>query len=235
MNRWALIIVLSCLATGCRSRVLWEYRDDPYLQEYARLGEQACLQKLRSVYTDDRQVALRALAEMAAQARRQGDRQRADRLVEIILDRFQDNKDPDIRNCIVSACAPVCGVGSDNVDRFLRRRIAEGTWSHAAVLSLAALAPRDGFDLIAPLAGHPDPETRYTAALALTILRDPRGAAIVRRIVSEMVRPGWPGRIRGTPLALARKSLGARAERFWGQDKRSPAEPAGVVPGIFDP
>ena len=87
-------------AGGCENRMLWSYRDDPYLHQYANHGEAYCLQKTKSLYADNRQIALRVLAEEAARAQAAGDAESADRLVGVVLGRFEAYRNPAIRSCI---------------------------------------------------------------------------------------------------------------------------------------
>jgi hypothetical protein len=195
--------------------MLWAYRDTPYLHEYVEAGEAHCRRMLRSPYVDDRMVALRALAEMSARARRGGDPGRADRLAILLLEQYERDLDPRVRNCIIALCAPVSGPGSAETEAFLRERLAETTWAAPASLSLAALRPEEGFRLLAPLTEHPSPLVRYEGALALTVLGDERGAALVRRVLAEMEPPAWPYRLHGVSLREAREGLAARAERTW--------------------
>jgi hypothetical protein len=163
-------------------------------------------------------VALRALAEMSARARRSGDAGRADRLAELILEQYERDLDPRVRNCIIALCAPVSGHGSPATETFLRERLAETTWAAPASLSLAALRPEEGYALLSPLTKHPSPLVRYEGALALTVLGDPRGETDVRRILGEMAPPTWPYRLHGVSLREAREGLLARVERTWGAE-----------------
>ncbi len=217
-RRGAGLLLLALLASGsgCENRMLWAYRDTPYLHDYVEAGEAHCRRRLRSPYVDDRMVALRALAEMSARARRSGDAGRADRLAELILEQYERDLDPRVRNCIIALCAPVSGHGSPPTEAFLRERLAETTWAAPASLSLAALRPEEGYELLAPLAKHPSPIVRYEGALALTVLGDPRGAKDVRRVLGEMTPPTWPYRLHGVALREAREGLATRAERTWG-------------------
>ncbi len=223
--RLALCLLVGLAGTGCESRVLWSYRDDPYLEDYRALGEAHCVGKLNSVYVDDRQVALRVLAHEAARARHQGHAEHADRLTRLILERFREDKHPEIKSCVVSICAPICGKGNQLVERFLRQCIARGPWAADAALSLAALRPEEGMALLGPLARHPSPPVRYRAALALTAIGDARAAGVVADVVQSMSRPAWPSTVNGVPLRRAREALAHRAERLW-----DPPEP-GTPPG----
>ncbi len=209
--------MLLILVPGCESRMLWSYRDDPYLAEYAKLGEEECLRKLNSVYTDDRRVALRVLAHMAAEYARQGEAARADRLVQYIIEQFGVDKSRKVRCAIVCVCMPECGRGSRRAETFLRRLIAGGEWSVEAAFSLAAISPAQGVSLLEPLTRHPSAQIRYQAAMALTVLGDPGGAGAARRVVMEMRRSGWPRSIGEKSLRAARDCLRRRVERLWGR------------------
>lgn len=203
--------------------MLWDYRDDPYLAEYMEFGEKTCIRKTNSVYTDDRQVALRCLAETADQLRRAGDTANADRLVSIIIDRYQREQDEGVRSCIIRLCAPVCGRNSQVMQAFLCRLIAEG--EPEAALSLAAAKPGNGLALLIPLTRHPKMEVRYEGAMALTVLGDQGGTEAVYIVVNQMKPHAWPSRIRQQSLIHARDTLRARADRMY----------AGSIPGISAP
>jgi hypothetical protein len=203
------------LLTGCERRVFWSYRDDPYLHNYAVGGEKICVESLGSLYLDDRQVALRVLAENSARARAAGDVAQADRLLELILRRYKKDRSAEIRSCIISLCLPVCGCGSKEARDFLCQLLAGGAWSEPAAIALASITPEQAFPLLEPMTKHPSPLVRYEAAMALTVLGDERGEAIVRDIIAEMASNTWPQSIHDLPKSLAAATLSARADRAW--------------------
>lgn len=217
MNKALLACLLFALsAAGCYKHMWWDYRDDPYLAEMSDAGEKEALKNLASVYEDERQIALRVLADMAARARREGRKDDSERIVAIIIGRYQDEKSADVRLCIITICAPVAGIGSPRMVEFLKGLIASGQHPGAAALSLAALRPPGTFESIAPLTRHPAHLARYQAATALTVLGDPRGAEPVRRVLAGMQSPQWPNTLDGVSLQAARESLSSRAARAFG-------------------
>lgn len=212
-----LAMALCFLAAGCNNNMWWEYRDDPYIANVAKRGDNEIMRNVNASNKDDRQMALRILASRAGEARRQGRRDKAVEYEEIIIRRYFIEKEADVRACIVRICAPAVGRGSTAMVRFLRDRIAAGEFPGYAAQSLASLGPRGTFDDIAPLIRHPAAEVRLQAAIALCVLADPRGYEPVSRVWSEMQSSLWPPRLDGVPLDEARNSLASRGERAFGK------------------
>lgn len=222
-RRLWLVWLLALLATsGCERRVLWTVRDDPYLQDMAALQEPDVLAMLRSMYRDDRQLALRTLAIRSAEARERGDDLSAERLVQMLLQQYRKDRRPETRGTIVSLCAPICGVGSERMHAFLRERIADGEWTVEAALSLAAIDGEDAAATLVPLTRHPAPEARYGAAFALTGVGGSTARSAVRTVLDDMSAGNWPQEVAGLPLATARERLAARAERMLGMHASAP-------------
>lgn len=218
MRTMALTLVLACLTLcGCGGYMWWDYRDDPYIADVAGRGDADVMRNVNAANRDDRQIALRIIANRAGDARRRGDRELAAELDEIVIRRYYIEKDPVVRACIVSICAPATGRGSTAMVKFLRERIAAGEFPGYAALSLASLAPKNAILDMEPLTRHPAPEVRLQAANALVILGDPRGYGAVCRVWSEMQSSIWPPRIDGVAMEDARASLAARAERVFGK------------------
>lgn len=215
---FAFVLVTS---VGCERRVMWEHRDDPYLHDVSLLTEDEVLSMTRSFYIDDRQLALRELANRSARARERGDDTTADRLVLMLIRQYEKYRDPEVRGTIISLCAPVCASESERMMSFLRKRIAEGAWVVEAAHALAAARPDDGLSILMPLTQHPSPEIRFEAAMALTCLGDPAARPVVDGVVAEMHGERWPGTLRDIPLANARELLAARSARLWGGQKES--------------
>ncbi len=205
------------LAAGCNDNVWRDYRDDPFLADLASRSEEDAIRGANSLDRSERLTALRLLAHRAGVARRNGRADEADRLEEIILRRYQSERDQAVRAGIVRICAPAAGRGSARMVEFLRERIAAGEFPGYAALSLASLAPRDAFVDIEPLTRHPAPEVRLQAAAALTVLGDPRGFEPVARVWRGMQGPAWPDQIEGVSLAEARIGLAQRANRAFGR------------------
>lgn len=212
-----LLLAVSLAAAGCTNTMWWEYRDDPYIADVARKGDAEVMRGVNAAKKEDRQIALRILASRVGEARRQGRRDAAEEMEAIIIRRYYIEKEPDVRACIVSICAPATGRGSTAMVKFLRERMAAGEFPGYAALSLASLAPKNVILDIEPLTRHPAPEVRLQAANALVVLGDPRGYGAVCRVWSEMQSSIWPPRIDGVTLDEARTSLAARAERVYGQ------------------
>lgn len=213
----ALLLACALFSAGCEEYMWWEVGDDPYLAAMGEGGSQEMLGNINSVYSDRRQVALRLAAHRAARARQAGDVASAERLEGIIVRRYQIEREPEVRLCIIRICAPACGPGSTAMVRFLRERIAAGDFPGHAALALAELRYRTAFDDILPLTRHPAPEVRYQAATALAVLGDPRGYEAVTRIIYSMTPPAWPEWIEGVELDEARNSLTRKAERAFGR------------------
>ena len=218
MKRLVLLLVLALsLCVGCDDRSWWEYRDDPYLTDLATRGRQEVLRNVNSANREERQAALRIVAHQAGEARRRGKEAEADRLEEVLVRRYFDEKDAIVRACIVRICAPEVGRGGKRTVKFLRERMAAGEFPGYAALSLAALAPHEAFQDIDPLTRHPAPEIRLQAATALTVLGDPRGYDSAFRVWRSMTTPAWPDRVDGVPLAEAKTSLAVRIQRAFGR------------------
>ncbi len=209
----ALLVFLA----GCEGPMWWDYRDDPYLAEMAKDGPNEVLRHVNSPIQEERQMALRIMADAAGDARRRGSEVEADRLDSLIIGRYAVEKETVVRACIVRICAPLVGPGSRRMPEFLLARIAAGEFPGYAAQSLALLAPRNAFLDIEPLTRHPDHSVRYQAAVALTILADPQGYAPVLRVWRGMESEHWPQEVDGEPLAQARNGLALRARRSFGQ------------------
>lgn len=218
MTRPFAVAALLCLflLPGCEDNAWWEYRDDPYIANLARQGEPEILRHVNASGKEERQMALRLAARLAGERRQQGNRAAADHLDEIVIRRYHVEKESDVRACIVTICAPMTK-GSSAMVVFLRERIAAGEYPGYAALSLASLAPRNAVVDIEPLTRHPAHEVRLQAAVALTILVDPRGFDAVAKVWRGMQGPHWPDTVDGVPLSEARTNLGIRALRSFGR------------------
>lgn len=211
-------VAFSLALSGCYNDTMWwEYRDDPYIADMAKKGDQEVLRNLNSTKKEHREIALRILAYRAGVAREQGRRESAQEMEAMIIRRYLVEKEQDVRAGIVRICAPAVGRGSSAMVTFLRERIAAGEFPGYAALSLASLGPRNAWEDIDPLTKHPAPEVRLQAAEALVVLRDPRGYETVQRVWSSMKIGAWPDRIDGVPLLEAKSSLEMRANRSFGR------------------
>ncbi|MBN2711213.1 MAG: hypothetical protein JXR97_02125 [Planctomycetes bacterium] len=208
---------LVAVSGGCESRVLLDYRDTPYLADYDLKDDDFLVRKLKSIYIDDRIIALRVIAERSARAREAGDQVRADLLAQTVLDRYVYDKNAAVKDTVISICAPICGKGSSAVEMFLRERIAEGEWAVPAAFSLASIEPKDAYGLLAPLTEHPSREIRFRAALAMTTIGDPRAHRVVRSVIADMRSGSWPEKVGEYSLGYAVRLLSARADRVWGE------------------
>lgn len=205
------------LLAGCGDYVWYAYRDDPYLAETGGKAEGEVMRGLNSPSRDERQIAIRLLAQRAAAARSRRDIQTADRIDEVVIRRYTLERDNSVRACVVRLYAPVAGRGSNRVVEFLRGRIAAGEFPGYAALSLAAIRPRSAFQDIEPLTRHPDTAVRYQAAVALTVLGDPRGFDPVARVWRGMTSPPWPGTVEEMDFAVAKTNLERQAARSFGR------------------
>lgn len=213
-------IALLAFASGCDSAMLWQYRDDPYIADVAARGDQEVLRSVNAPGGNERQMALRILADRAGELRRLGRRAEAAAIEEIVIRRYFIEREQDVRACIVRICAPSVGRGSSAMVRFLRDRIAAGEFPGYAAISLASLGPKGAYADIVPLTRHPDPEVRLQAATALTALGDPRGYDAVARVWRGMKDAVWPETVDGMSLSEARDGLEARARRGFGRELR---------------
>lgn len=214
----ALAAALCLFAAACTNDMWWEYRDDPFIADMSRRPTQEVIRGVNGINKDERQVALRILADRAGEMRRAGRGEIAREYEEIITRRYFVEKEQEVRACIVRLAAPSVGRGSTHMVRFLRDRIAAGEFPGFAALSLASLAPKDAVMDIEPLTRHPAPEVRLQAATALCVLADPRGFEAVERVWRGMRKAVWPDRIDGLSLEEARSSLEARARRTFGRE-----------------
>ncbi len=216
----ALLALALAAGSGCGDGMWLEYRDDPYIAAIAGKSDQELLRSVNAARGDERQMALRILADKAGELRRRGKRNAAADIEEIIIRRYFVEKEQEVRACVVRICAPSVGRGSSAMVRFLRDRIAAGEFPGYAALSLASLGPKDAYADIAPLTRHPAPEVRYQAALALTLLGDQRGYDATAMVWRGMQTSLWPDRVEGMALDEARDSLQARAKRGFGRELR---------------
>lgn len=216
----ACFAMLLAASAGCGNTLWWEYRDDPYIANVAKRGNQEVLRSVHAPKKEERQMALRILAGRAAEARANGRREEAQELEDIIIRRYFSEKDQEVRACIVRICAPEVGRGSSAMVKFLRNRIAAGEFPGYAAMSLAFLGPKDAVLDIDPLTRHPAPEVRYQAAEALLVLGDPRGFDGVARVWRNMQTGVWPPRIDGLSMQDAKAGLEARALRAFGRPLR---------------
>lgn len=214
--RLAAVLVCLCLA-GCDDYMWWEYRDDPYVADLALKGKQEVLRGINSVNKGERQAALRIVAHQAGELRRRGAVAESDKLEAIVIRRYFVEKDSEVRACIVRICATDMGTAGTEMITFLRDRIAAGEYPGYAALSLATLGWREALPDIDPLTRHPAPEIRLQAAVALSVLGDPRGYEPVCRVWRGMHAPAWPDRIEGVSLSEARANLERRALRSFGR------------------
>lgn len=210
-------LLLGAFAAGCRDNIWWEYRDDPYLAAVAHEGDAEMLRNINSVYQDNRQIALRLAAQQAAKMRRSGAISEAERLENIIIRRYGVEKEQQVKLCIIRICAPACGPGSTLMVQFLRARLAAGEFPGHAALALVELHPKGVVNDIIPLTRHPAPEVRYQAAVALSVLGDPKGYPEVVRVWQSMGSPSWPPMVDGVTIDEAKIALEQRAERGFGQ------------------
>ncbi|MDR1519620.1 MAG: hypothetical protein LBU23_05680 [Planctomycetota bacterium] len=211
----ALAAVL--LAAGCGESLWLEYRDDPYVAALAGREAGEAMKGINSPNREERILALRLLAARAGEAGRRGRDEEAAKLEEAVIRRYRVERDLAVRTCIMRLCAPMIGLSGGKTVPFLRGRIATGDFPGQAALALASLAPPGVFGDIESLTRHPEPEIRFQAAEALTVLLDPRGFAVVARVWRSMREPAWPAEIMGVDLAAARAALAARAMRGFGR------------------
>lgn len=211
---FASAVFLGAAAPGCGDG-LWS-SGGAYNTGMAERPTPEVYRSVNATRKDERQAALRIVANRAGEARRQGRPESARELEEVIIRRYFVEKEQEVRACIVRLCAPAVGRGSSGMVRFLRDRIAAGEFPGFAALSLASLAPKNAVLDIEPLTRHPAPEVRLQAATALSVLGDPRGYDAVARVWRGMRDSVWPDPLDGVPLAEARASLEARAERGFG-------------------
>ena len=119
MRRAALPLLLLSLiaAPGCPETMQRQYRDDPFLADMAADGDGEMLRNINSLYADNRRTALHLAAFRSGRARREGFVNDAARLENIIIHRYQAEKDPALRLYIVRVCAPLCGRGASAMVR----------------------------------------------------------------------------------------------------------------------
>jgi hypothetical protein len=207
----AAAALLVFAAAGCGGAMLSDSPDGAG-------GDPALLRAVNSGRKEERQTALRLLADKAGELRRAGRRREAVEIEQIIIRRYFVEKEQEVRAGIVRLAAPAVGRGSTAMVRFLRDRIAAGEFPGYAALSLASLGPKDAYADIAPLTRHPAPEVRYQAALALTLLGDARGYDAAAMVWRSMRNASWPDMVEGMTLEEARDSLQARAKRGFGRE-----------------
>ncbi|MCC8179824.1 MAG: hypothetical protein LIP23_02800, partial [Planctomycetes bacterium] len=67
------LLFLALLVAGCDQYLWWDYRDEPYLTALSTSSETEVIRRVASPNKDERQAALRTLAQRAGEARRRGD------------------------------------------------------------------------------------------------------------------------------------------------------------------
>lgn len=218
----ALLVMAGGL--GCKRRLWYEWRDEPYLRKVYRGGERKALARMRSFWHDDREIGARALAVIAREARAAGDEETARRLARQLMDHYRREDNYETRGIIVALCLREAGEGDSEVCGFLKSRLNSGEHPVAAAYSLATLRPTGAFEAIsAAYEKTRDHEIRYELLGALWLLGDARAIPLLERALAE-IDAGWPSRVHHMKKPLYRKALAGRLETL------RAACAAGVVP-----
>jgi len=209
----AAAAALAALAAGgCKRHWFYEWRDEPYVRPIFRKGEAAALAYMDSVWVDDREIGVRALAVHAREARERGDEATARRLARRLMDHYETESCPETRGLILALCLREAGEGDAEVHAFLVARLLAGEHPAAAAQSLAALRPPGAFEAIeGALRRSASFETRYELLEALWLLGEARAVPVLERALAEF-DSAWPERIHHQRRAECRRALAGRLE-----------------------
>jgi len=202
MNARGAILVATLALSGCGRRMLYEWRDEPYMRPVYAAGEAAARERMRSRFADDRDIGCRVLSVIGREAARSGDAAKAREIAGALIARCEHEPNASVRSTILAVCLRNVGKGDERVHEFLKNRIAFGAESASAAYALAALGRKGAFETIAAryraAGGHElGYELRYELLGALWLLGDPRGVEILEAALADMEGPltSWPERI----------------------------------------
>ena len=188
----------AALAGGCGRRMLYEWRDEPYMRPVYAAGEAAARRRMGSRFADDRDIGCRVLSVIGREAARSGDAAKAREIAGALIAHCEHETSAAVRSTILAVCLRNVGTGSERVHEYLRKEIAFGGESASAAYALAALDGSCAFESIAArYRASADHGLKYELLGALWLLGDARGVDILKAALADMEGPltSWPERI----------------------------------------
>jgi hypothetical protein len=222
------LVVLAFAGTSCRGRrILYEWRDEPYLRPCYARGEEEARARMRSRFAQDRDIACRVLSVIGREAMRRGDRAKAREIARDLMARYAVEPDREVRSAIVALCLRDVGAGDDDVRAFLLARLEKGETPASAAFALAALKCEGAFEGLAAAYDRSrscgDFSLAWELLGALWLLGDGRAVAILESALAEM-DAAWPSEIRHMKRATCARTLASRLETL---SAAAAAEPDG--------
>ncbi len=207
-----LVLLVATGGLGCKRRLWYEWRDEPYVRKVYRDGEARALARMRCFWHDDREIGARALAVIAREARAAGDEETARRLARELMDHCRREENYETRGIIIALCLREAGEGDSEVHSFLKSRLNSGEHPVAAAYSLATLRPTGAYEAIsAAYEKTRDHEIRYELLGALWLLGDARAIPLLEKALAE-IDTSWPPRVHHMKKKMYRKALCGRLE-----------------------
>jgi len=187
---------------GCGRRMLYEWRDEPYMRPVYASGEAAARERMGSRFADDRDIGCRVLSVIGREAARAGNIAKAREMAGALIAHCEHEPNASVRSTILAVCLRNVGEGDERVHEYLKKKAAFGAESASAAYALAALGGRGAFEAIAgryrAVGDHElRHELRYELLGALWLLGDARGVDILETALADMEGPltSWPRRI----------------------------------------
>jgi len=221
MNRNAggIFLVAALALVGCGRRMLYEWRDEPYMRPVCAAGEAAARERMGSRFADDRDIGCRVLSVIGREAAKSGDAAKAREIAKALIAHCEHERSPAVRSTILAVCLRNVGEGDERVHEYLKKKTAFGGESASAAYALAALGGEGAFEAIAAryrAVGEHELgfELRYELLGALWLLGDPRGMAIMEAALADMEGPltSWPERIHHMRREDCAAALGSRLD-----------------------
>lgn len=211
----AILLCAMLAGGGCGRRVLYEWRDEPYLRPVYASGVEAARERMGSRYADDRDIGCRVLSVIGREAARAGDAETSREMARILMLHCEHEESPLVRSIILALCLRNVGAGNERVDKFLKGRVAFGGESASAAYTLASLRAPGAFESIAArYRSVSDYGLKYELLGALWLLGDARGVGVLEEALAEMERSwtSWPGKIHHLPRETCVAALRSRLE-----------------------
>ena len=202
MKTTAIMLLAALAFGGCGRRMLYEWRDEPYMRPVYAAGEAAARERIGSRFADDRDIGCRVLSVIGREAARSGDAAKAREIASVLIAHCEHERSPAVRSTILAVCLRNVGEGDARVHEYLNTKIAFGGESASAAYALAALRAPGAFEAMAArycVVGDHELgyELSYELLGALWLLGDARGVPILEAALADMEGPltSWPERI----------------------------------------
>ena len=210
------ILLFAVLADGgCGRRMLYEWRDEPYLRPVYAAGALAARERMGSRFADERDIGCRVLSVIGREAARAGDTEKAREIARILIQHCEHEASPAVRSVIIALCLRNVGAENVQVHEFLRARLAFGGESASAAYTLAALQVPGAFEaIVARYRVVGDYGLKYELLGALWLLGDARGVGVLEEALAdiELSWTPWPKKIHHMPREKCAAALRSRVE-----------------------